>query len=147
MWPESHCRLTLQLSHTCLVSTCKCGHQCSHHRSHITQSTLATQHIPAQSLHSLLSAQAAVRAQKKQLQQQLPPPLYPHRQVWVRRRRRTLGRRAKQCCMRQRAPCFSLMTRTARRGESGAAASSDSTKLPMVHLLLSLPGLFGECKS
>jgi len=80
-------------------------------------------------------SQAAVRALREQLQQQLLRLHHLLRQGLLKSRPRILERRAKQCCMMQKAHCFSSMTRKPKLGESVAVASSESIKPPMVEAL------------
>jgi len=76
-----------------------------------------------------------VRALREQLQQQLLHLHHLLRQGLLKSRPRIRERRARQCCMMQKAHCFSLMTRKPKLGESVAVASSESIKPPTVEAL------------
>jgi hypothetical protein len=94
------------------------------HSGLVTSAVLKVRHQTAADVLS----QEAVRAQREQLQQQLLHLHHLLRQGWLKSRPPILERRAKQCCMMQKAHCFSSMTRKPRLGESVAVASSESIK-------------------
>ena len=82
---------------------------------------------------------AAVQAEVRQARaqpalQQLPPPLLllPRLCQPCRRSSRRLGRRMSRCCLPQRAPSSSLMTRTAKPGGNAAEANCVSIRLTAV---------------
>ena len=102
--------------------------------SHSGPATSAVLKCGHQSAADVLS-QEAVRALREQLRQQLLRLHHLLRQGWLKSRPHIRERRARQCCMMQKAHCFSLMTRRPKLGESVAVASLESIKPLMVEAL------------